>query len=260
MACERFIGLVRVSTERQGESRLGLESGHAELARYTESVGAKLLTVLEEVESGGHDDIIDRPTLLKALTLCKRQGACLLIPRVDRLVRSTCVYTDIKRSGVKVRFVDNPHATEVIIDIQVALSADTKRKISETTRNALAAYKAGKRVSKRLMTVLNERYHGDVPQGAIDAVAGKLGASLVGSHLTDEGRAKGRAKGNAKKARKAVEVYDDLIPSMKEWKAEGESLQAIADRLNESGERTRTGALWSGVQVMRTLKRVEAEA
>src|SRR3569833_2899700 len=118
--CERYVGLVRVSTERQCKSKLGLESGQAELARYVAGRDATLITVLEEVESGTHDDIVDRPTLLKALTLCKRHKAALLIPRVDRLVRSTIVHADIKRSKVPVRFVDNPQATEVIIDILVA--------------------------------------------------------------------------------------------------------------------------------------------
>lgn len=253
--CERFVGLVRVSTERQGASRLGLESGRADLDRYITATGGTLLTVLEEVESGTHDDLIDRPTLLKALTLCKRHRACLLIPRVDRLARSTCVHTDIKRSGVPVRFVDNPTATEVIIDIQVAMAADAGRKISETTRKALGAYKAGKRVSRRLMERLTERYQGNIPQEAIDAVAGKLGADLVGSHLTDADRAKGRAKGNARQARESVEVYDDLVPDMRRWRAAGLSLRQIADRLNEQGHETRTGAAWTQVQVKRTLDR-----
>jgi len=253
--CERFVGLVRVSTERQGASRLGLEAGHADLSRYVAATGGELITVLEEVESGTHDTIIDRPTLLKALTLCKRHKAYLLIPRVDRLVRSTCVHTDIKRSGVPVRFVDNPHATEVIIDIQVALAADAGRKISETTRKSLGAYKDGKRVSKRLMALLNERHHGNVPQEAIDAVAGKLGADLVGCHLTDEGRSKGRTKGNVKQRREAVEVYADLIPEMKAWRQEGLSFAAIAIRLNSMGRSTRTGSEWRDVTVIRTLAR-----
>lgn len=255
---ERFVGLVRVSTERQGDSRLGLEAGHADLARYVESTGGTLLTVLEEVESGTHDEIVDRPTLLKALTLCKRHKAFLLVPRVDRMVRSTCVHTDIKRSGVPVRFADNPNATEVIIDIQVAIAADAGRKISETTTKALRAYRDGKRVSKRLKDVLTERYGDKIPQEAIDAVAGKLGSHLVGCHLSPEGRAKGRAKGNLKQVREAREVYADLVDDMRRWRTEGLSLRAVADRLNREGQVTRTGVAWSHVQVRNTLKRYGA--
>jgi DNA invertase Pin-like site-specific DNA recombinase len=253
---ERFIGLVRVSTERQGDSRLGLEAGHADLTRYVESVGGTLITVLEEVESGTHDEIVDRPTLLKALTLCKRHKATLLAPRVDRMVRSTCVHTDIKRSGVKVRFADNPNATEVIIDIQAALAADAGRKISETTTNALQAYRQGKRISKRIMAILTERHGEDIPQDAIVAVAGKLGSHLVGCKLTPEGRDKGRAKGNVKQAREALDVYADLIADIKGWRAAGTSLRGIADRLNQDGQVTRTGVKWGHIQVRNILNKV----
>lgn len=252
--CERFIGLVRVSTERQGDSRLGLEAGLADLRAYVAAHGGELLTVLEEVESGTHDDLIDRPTLLKALTLCKRRKACLLVPRVDRLVRSTIVHADIKRFGVPVRFCDNPSATELVIDIQAAVSAEAGRRIAETTRKALAAYKARGAVSKRIRTM----YPDGVPAEVVAATAGKLGADLVGCHLTEADRAKGRAKGNAQQAREAAEVYSDLVPEMKAWRAEGLTLRAIAERLNANGHTTRTGAAWSQVQVKRTLERGDA--
>jgi DNA invertase Pin-like site-specific DNA recombinase len=129
--------------------------------------------------------------------------------------------------------VDNPQANEFTLDILVAVAAQEARAISDRTKKALAAYKAR---------------------------GGKLGADLVGCHLTDEDRARGRAKGNARKAREAIEVYDDLIPEMKAWKAEGATFQAIADKLNARGDRTRTGAEWSNVQVIRTLKRAEVQA
>lgn len=224
----KFIGLVRVSTEKQGNSRLGLEAGYNDLKSYCALKDAELITTLEEVESGTHDDIIDRPTLLRALTLCKRHKATLLIPKVDRLVRSTIVHSDIKRSKVPFRAVDNPEANEFTLDILVACAAQEGRQASDRTKKALAAYKAR---------------------------GGLLGSNLVGCHLNDDDRTKGRTKGNRKQVREAIEVYEDLIPLMKSWKEEGLSLRAIADRLNEQGNSTRTGAAWTAVQVMRTLDR-----
>ena len=253
---ERFVGLVRVSTVKQGESGLGLEGGHDDLAMYVKAVGGTLLTTLEEVESGTHDEIIDRPTLLKCLALCKRHKAVLLVPKVDRLVRSTCVHTDIKRSGVSFRAVDNPAANEFTLDILVAVAAQEGRAASDRTRKALKAYKDGGHVSKRLKARLEGQYGGNIPKEAIDAVAGKLGAHLVGSHLTAAHRTKGRDKGNARSRRDAVEVYADLIAEMVAWRQTGDSLQVIADKLNSRGETTRNGAAWSRVQVMRTLDRV----
>jgi DNA invertase Pin-like site-specific DNA recombinase len=224
----RFVGLVRVSTERQGESRLGLEAGLKDLHDHVAAQGGELVEVLEEVESGTHDDLVDRPTLLRALTLCRRHRATLLIPKVDRLVRSTIVHADIKRSRVPFRAVDNPHANEFTLDILVAVAAQEARQVSDRTRKALAAYKAR---------------------------GGKLGAHLVGSHLTPEGRARGRARGNQRQAREAVEVYEDLLPDVRRWRAEGLSLRAIAERLNRAGHATRKGSPWSQVQVKRAIDR-----
>lgn len=226
--CERFIGLVRVSTEKQGKSGLGLEAGIADLNGYVAGRDATLITTLQEIESGTHDDVMDRPTLLKALALCKRHKATLLIPKVDRLVRSTIVHSDIKRSGVAFRAVDNPTANEFTLDILVAVAAQEGRAASDRTKKALAAYKAR---------------------------GGVLGSHLVGCHLTAQDRDKGRLKGNAKQAREAAEVYSDLLPEMQAWRVAGLSLQAIADRLNDQGSCTRSGAAWTAVQVMRTLKR-----
>jgi DNA invertase Pin-like site-specific DNA recombinase len=237
---ERFVGLVRVSTEQQGESGLGLEAGLADLLTYADSVGGGIIEVFTEVESGTHDEIIDRPTLLKALALAKRRKATLLIPKVDRLVRSTSVHTDIKRSGVPFRAVDNPHANEFTLDILVAVAAQEARAISTA------------RVSKRIRLM----YPDGVPQAVVKATAGKLGASLPQCrNLTAEARAKGRAKGRAKLIREAREVYADLVPGIEAAKAEGLSLRAVADRLNEQGHTTRTGKPWSAVQVMRVLNR-----
>jgi DNA invertase Pin-like site-specific DNA recombinase len=253
-AGERYVGLVRVSTERQGQSRLGLEAGLADLRRYAKSQGAALLTVLEEIESGTHDDLIDRPTLLKALALCRRHRATLLIPKVDRLVRSTIVHADIKRSGVPFRAVDNPHANEFTLDILVAVAAQEARAIGDRTRRALAVYKAEKRVSKRVTSM----YPDGVPPEVAARTAGKLGSHLVGCRLTAADRAKGRARANHRQRREAAEVYADLVEDMGRWRAEGMSLRRIAARLNAEGQTTRTGTSWTAMQVSRVLRRAGA--
>ena len=223
-----FVGLVRVSTERQGESGLGLEAGLADLVRFTESEGGELIEIFTEIESGTHNDLVDRPTLLKAIAVCKRRKAILLVPKVDRLTRSTQAHADIKRSGVKFRAVDNPTANEFTLDILVAVAANEARAISDRTKSALAAYKAR---------------------------GGSLGAKPGQSPLTQADRDKGRAKATAKQAAAAVEVYADLIPMMQAGKKEGLSLQAIADRLNAEGHTTRNGTQWQPTQVMRALNR-----
>jgi len=257
---QKFVGLVRVSTERQGESGLGLAAGRADLDAFLKAHGGDLVEVLVEVESGARDDIIDRPTLLKALTLCKRHRAHLLVPKVDRLVRSTIVHADIKRSRVPVRFCDDPHADETIIDLKVAIAASEGRAIKLRTKKALAQFKAEGRVGPGTRAKLAETHKGRALEKALQEVAGKLGAALVGCHLTDADRAKGRAKGNRNQARAAVEMYADLIPAMLAMKAEGKGLRAIAEHLNAQGHRTGTGTPWHHVAVLRLLRRAGGTA
>jgi DNA invertase Pin-like site-specific DNA recombinase len=248
---QKYIGLARVSTEGQGKSRLGLESGLEDIRRYIDGCGGELVQVLEEVGSGAKLNLIERPVLLQALTLCKRHKAILLVPKVDRLVRSTDVHTDIKRSGVSFRACDMPEANEFTLDIMVAMAAQEVRAIRKRTKDALATYKREKRVSKRN----RELYPEGVPKEIVAATAGKLGSHLVGCHLTDAQRAKGRAAANARQAREAAEVYADLVPEMARLRAEHYTTSMIARKLNDAGHRTRNGALWTSVQVGRALDR-----
>lgn len=258
MPSERFIGLVRVSTEDQKESELGLLAGRADLAQYCHAVQGELIQVLQEVETGTRDEVALRPVLLQALALCKRHRATLLVPKVDRLTRSTCAHTDLKRSGVPFRACDNPHANEFTLDILVAVAAQEARAISDRTRKALLAYRVNGRISKHRMGILNERYPDGIPQPELDRYAGKLGFALTGRTLSPKERAKGNAASAASRTRAAIEVYADLLPMVREWQQEGRTLSQIADLLNSQGHTTRTGVAWGPVQVHRMLKRSPA--
>jgi DNA invertase Pin-like site-specific DNA recombinase len=249
----KLIGLVRVSTDRQGESGLGLEAQEAAIESYRRMVGGELLKTYVEVESGMHDDVDGRPQLRAAATHANYARARLVIAKIDRLVRSIPVMAYLKQNRVQFVACDNPHANELTIDILVAVAADEGRRISQRTRDALAAYKSGRRVSKRIRAL-----HPDgVPPEVVEATAGKLGASLPQCrNLTDAARAKGsKAAGEARK-RQAREAYAHLIPVMLELQAAGRSLREIAEALNAQEHGTRRGKLWNKTQVKRVLDRV----
>jgi DNA invertase Pin-like site-specific DNA recombinase len=248
---EKFVGLVRVSTEKQEESGLGLLAGHADIQAYVAQVDGELLDVLQEVESGGHDAIVHRPTLLHALALCMRHKAILLIPKIDRLVRSTEVHTDIKRSGVAIRCCDMPEANEFTLDILVAVAAWERREISKRTKKALAAYKVEGRVGKKFLA----KFGGVVPDDVLEARRGKLGTHLPNNKLTHEARQRGRSKANESQARKAQSHYSEIATKLQALRKSGLSLQACADQLNALGITTRNGCLWTSVQVSRVLSR-----
>jgi DNA invertase Pin-like site-specific DNA recombinase len=251
----KLVGLVRVSTDRQGESGLGLEAQHAAIEAHRAATGGELLRTYAEVESGTHDDVAARPELLRAVAHARRAGAILVIAKIDRLVRSTVVMAYLKTSRVKFVACDNPHANELTIDILVAVAADEGRRISLRTREALKAYRAGRRVSRRIRLLHPE----GVPAEVAEATAGKLGAELPQCrNLTAAGRARGVARSAAVRAGQAAEATADLAPWMAELRSGGRSLRAIADALNLEGHTTRRGRPWNKVQVRRVLLRAGA--
>lgn len=253
MTGPKLIGLVRVSTDKQGESGLGLDAQEAAIAAYRSMVGGDLIKTYVEIESGMHDDVDGRPQLRAAAAHACYARARLVIAKIDRLVRSIPVMAYLKQQRVEFVACDNPHANELTIDILVAVAADEGRRISRRTRDALAAYKAGRRVSKRTRAL-----HPDgVPPEVIEATGGKLGASLPQCrNLDDEARRKGSQAAAAARQRQARDAYAHLIPTMLELQAAGRSLAQIAADLNVQGHKTRREKRWSKTQVKRVLDRV----
>jgi DNA invertase Pin-like site-specific DNA recombinase len=86
--CTTFVGYLRVSTDRQGKSGLGLEAQLAAVAHFVASRGAnsaRLLKMFTEIESGKRND--NRPELEAAMHHAKITGSKLLIAKLDRLSR-----------------------------------------------------------------------------------------------------------------------------------------------------------------------------
>src|ERR1700730_2397838 len=137
MAECRLIGLIRVSTERQGQSGLGLEAQQVAIDEYQRRTGCKLLKVYREVESGKYDDLSDRPVLHKAIAHAKRAKATLVIGKLDRLVRSHPMLALLRKERVPFVACDNPSANEMTVDILVSVAVDERKKISLRTREAL---------------------------------------------------------------------------------------------------------------------------
>lgn len=257
----KLVGLVRVSTPKQGESGLGLEGQDVDIEDYRRRTDGILLRTYTEIESGKYDDIEDRPRLKAAVGHALRSNATLVIGKLDRLVRSIPMLSYLKKTGVRFVACDNPNANEVMIDILVSIAANERRQTSERTKKALEAYRTGKHISKRVKAIYADRDE-EVPPEVIEATAGKLGASLpqCRENLTEEGRRKGLARSAARRKALAIGAYADLVPFMRQLRAEGLSLHAIANRLNTDGQSTRRGSAWSATQVKRVLDRAAEKA
>jgi|tagenome__1003787_1003787.scaffolds.fasta_scaffold20293116_1 DNA invertase Pin-like site-specific DNA recombinase len=128
-----FVAYYRVSTDRQGQSGLGLDAQRAAVAGF---VGArKLIAEFTEVESGRR---ADRPQLTAALDLCRRQRAMLVIAKLDRLARNVAFIANLMESGVEFVAVDMPSANRLTLHILAAVAEHEREMISQRTRAALA--------------------------------------------------------------------------------------------------------------------------
>ena len=84
MAQGRYVSYLRVSTDKQGRSGLGLEAQRKAVEDFLNGGRWQLLSEFVEVESGKRED---RPKLAEALALCRLHGATLVIAKLDRLSR-----------------------------------------------------------------------------------------------------------------------------------------------------------------------------
>lgn len=134
-----FITYYRVSTQRQGESGLGLDAQREATERHLTGIGGKVLREYTEIESGKRSN---RPQLHTALRACRETGAVLVIAKLDRLARNVAFIANLLESGVRFVAVDMPNADRFMLHVYAAMAEEEGRRISERTGAALASAKA----------------------------------------------------------------------------------------------------------------------
>jgi len=143
MANGRFIAYYRVSTARQGASGLGLEAQQESVRAFLNGGSWELVGEFQEVETGkGSDATAKRPQLRAALEACRKQGATLLIAKIDRLARNVHFVSGLMESRVKFVACDMPDANDLTIHIIAAVAEHEAKRISQRTKDALAVAKA----------------------------------------------------------------------------------------------------------------------
>ena len=136
---QRFISLLRVSTDKQGISGLGLEAQRDHVGRYIEGVGGELIQEFVEVASGRKTD---RTILNQAIELCQVYNATLILKSFDRLSRDAHFLLGLQKSGIRFLASDNPQANELTVGILALVAQQEAQAISSRTKAALAAAKA----------------------------------------------------------------------------------------------------------------------
>ena len=248
MAEGKWISYLRVSTDRQGRSGLGLEAQRMAVEDYLNGGRWKLIKEFVEIE---HGDNSDRPELEEALHACRVHKAKLIIARLDRLSRDPHFLLGLQKAGVDFVVVNMPNANRLTVGIMAMVAEEELRMIRERTRTALAAakkrgVKLGGRRRKFLRDAKGEivRNEKGKPIYSDEVANGSDAARAAATRATQE-RAESRAA--------------DLAPTIKALQEAGKtSLRAIAEGLNAQNIPTSRGnGAWTATQVMRVLERLD---
>jgi len=184
---------------------------------FTRSRG-QIVAEYKDVESGKRND---RPELMKAIGVCKTQGALLLIAKLDRLTRNVAFIFALRDSGVAFVCADMPEANTLTIGVMATMAQHEREVISDRTKKALAE-------KKRLGFTLGR------PENlTLEAI--------------DEGRKVRQRNARADENNRRAAA---LASSMR---VSGQTLTAIAIALNGAGFRTRRGGEFRPVQVQRVV-------
>src|SRR5271156_1634072 len=105
MARGKFVSYLRVSTNKQGRSGLGLEAQRSAVEGYLNGGNWTLAAEYVETESGKRSD---RPKLAKALAHAKAIGATVVFAKLDRLTRNVDLLRSLVASDVDLVFCDLP--------------------------------------------------------------------------------------------------------------------------------------------------------
>jgi DNA invertase Pin-like site-specific DNA recombinase len=221
---QNFVSYIRVSTQKQGNSGLGLDAQRNAIERYVAGKG-KIIKEFEEVESG-KKGFEGRPQLQTAIEYCRKNKCGLVIGKLDRLARDVRFFLEvIDTSKTTICFADlpeiNPNSAEgrMVLTSMATFAEFEARKISERTKAALA-------VAKNRGVKL-----------------GSKGTSNI-------------SKMNQTRIDQAEAFAEKMRPTITALHAQGLSCRKIASALNESGSLTSMKCKWTAVQVSSIMKRL----
>jgi DNA invertase Pin-like site-specific DNA recombinase len=213
----KFIAYYRVSTDKQGQSGLGLEAQRQAVENYLNGGNWRLAGEFTEIESGKNSD---RPQLATALAACRKHRAKLVIAKLDRLSRNLAFIANLLEAGTDFVAADNPHANKSMLQMMAVFAEMERDSISKRTKEALAAAKA---------------------RGV------KLGNPRLAETI---------AATNAARREAADAFAANVRPIIHQIQKSGvTSLRGVAKALSARGIKTARGGEWAAVQVSDILRR-----
>jgi len=220
------VAYLRVSTDRQGRSGLGLDAQREAVQAFAAREGFTIIAEVVEVETGKGADALDRrPKLREALTLARRAKAPILVAKLDRLSRDVAFVAGLMAQRVPFIVAElGADADPFMLHVYAALAEKERALIAARTKAALAAKKARE-------------------------PSWKPGANI----------AEASVKGCAAQREAADAFAQRLAPILTALQAQGvTTLRALAQALNARGERTARGGEWHAATVGNILARLAA--
>jgi DNA invertase Pin-like site-specific DNA recombinase len=223
---ERAVAYLRVSTQRQQRSGLGIEAQRAAIERFAAAERLTIIHEYTEAETGKGADALDRrPQLAAALATARKAKCSIVVSKLDRLSRDVAFVAGLMAQRVPFMVAElGRNADPFMLHLFAALAEKERRLISERTKAALEAKRAA-------------------------------GAKLGNTSNLDVAGALGRmAQGHA-----ADQFTESLRPIINSVRNSGaKTLSEIANALDGRGLRPARGNSWQRSSVQRLLVRLQA--
>jgi DNA invertase Pin-like site-specific DNA recombinase len=222
---ERAIAYLRVSTQQQQRSGLGIEAQRAAIERFAAAESLLITAEYSEFETGKGADALDRrPQLAAALAAARKAKCSIVVSKLDRLSRDVAFVSGLMAQRVPFIVAElGRDADPFMLHLYAALAEKERRLISERTMAALQAKKAS---GAKLGNPTNL------------CIAGAIGRDTQ------------------------VHIADEFARNLMPWvqaiqKAGAATLSEIASALNARGIRPARGNNWHRSSVRNLLARIE---
>ena len=215
---------IRVSTQKQGSSGLGLEAQLATCEDYISRKGGVRTEVFKDVESGKSTT---RKGLWDAIDHCKVTGDSLVIAKLDRLARDVEFTFRVMKENIDIHFVDMPVVNTIILGVFASVAQYERELTAKRTKAALAAKKERGESMGGDVEVWGKITHADRGQ-VVKAAAAASAASKKQAALNNE---------NNRNFKDFIELWEAKNGKIG-WQADW---VAISEELNRRGRKTASG-------------------
>ena len=216
-----FVLYHRLSKRKQQGNQYGIESQEVDIQRFLDSQEEYNIVGSFAEYYSGKGDWKQRRELVKAVDLCLKTGATLVVAKVDRLGRNTASVATLLEM-VNVRIATMPSAENMMINILAVFAEEEARAISDRVKKSL-------KVAKEKGTL--------------------LGAASKKYNRTDYTK--------TEESKRSMEFAYTLKDSLVAFRTMRIPFMTIAKHLNDGGKRTIRGSLFDAKAVQRLCSKLD---